>query len=217
MNSLVTTRSKKRLMNHGFILAASAVALFLAVTLIRSEDRKYQWSMATGYVSIMLLALSLLIGPFNVYTKRLNPVSSDLRRDVGIWCGVIGLAHVVIGIQVHMGNLWLYFFRGVDGDAGFKLRSDLFGAANYIGFIGTILLVTLLLLSNDLSLRLLKSRRWKMIQRWNYFLFAAVLVHGIMYQAIEKRLLSIVIVFAIIMVLPIIGQLAGFRIKKLEK
>jgi len=172
--------------------------------------------MATGYVSIILLALSLLIGPFNLYTKRLNPVSSDLRRDVGIWCGVIGLLHVVIGIQVHMGNIWLYFFKEVKGESAFQLRDDIFGAANYVGLVAALLLLTLLILSNDVSMRLLKSRRWKKIQRWNYILFAGVLAHGILYQVIEKRIAWIVIVFAIIMIMPVIGQLVGFTIKKRE-
>ena len=217
MSLAITQRSRTRFINHGVILAASIIALFVGVALIESPDRKYQWSMATGYVSIILLALTLLIGPFNVYTRRLNPISSDLRRDIGIWCGFVGLAHVVIGIQVHMGNIWLYFFKSVEGGNAFNLRTDLFGAANYIGLIGTILLIILLMLSNDLSLRLLKPSRWKMIQRWNYFLFAAVLIHGIMYEIIENRILSIVIVFGTIMLLPIVGQLIGFRVKQQER
>jgi len=214
--SALTTRFRSRLINHSIIIVASAVLLFVAVALIDSPDRKYQWSMATGYVSIILLALSLLIGPFNVYTRRLNPVSSDIRRDIGIWCGVIGLLHVVIGIQVHMGNIWLYFFKEVGGERAFQLRDDIFGAANYVGLIAALLLLTLLILSNDISMRLLKTRRWKKIQRWNYFLFAAVLMHGILYQVIENRIPPIIIVFAIVMMMPIVGQLIGFTIKRRE-
>ncbi len=124
--------------------------------------------MGTGYVSIILLAITLLIGPLNIYAKRLNPVSTDLRRDVGIWCGLTGLPHVVVGIQVHMGNIWLYFFRAVRGEDSYKFRDDLFGFTNYIGLLAGLLLVVLLLLSNNISIRWLKSKRWKSIQQWNY-------------------------------------------------
>jgi sulfoxide reductase heme-binding subunit YedZ len=213
----MTTRFQSRLINHTIIVVASAVLLLVGIALIDSPDRKYQWSMATGYVSIILLALSLLIGPFNVYTRRLNPVSSDLRRDIGIWCGVVGILHVAIGIQVHMGNIWLYFFKKIDGPDAFRLRDDIFGAANYVGLAATLVLLTLVLLSNDISLRWLRSDRWKRIQRWNYFLFAAVLVHGILYQIIENRIFPIIIVFAVVMLIAIIGQLVGFTIKKRER
>lgn len=216
MNS-VNTRLKARIVNHAIIIAGSAAALWAAVMLIDSEDLKFRWSMATGYVSIILLGLSLVIGPYNVYTKRLNPMSSDIRRDVGIWCGVIGLAHVIIGIQVHMGNIWLYFFKRVEGEGAFKLRADLFGAANYFGLAATVILLILLLLSNDLSLKLLKPSRWKMFQRWNYILFLTVLIHAVMYQSIENRMLPVVTVFCIIMIIPVIGQVVGFTKKILEK
>lgn len=213
----VSSRFSIRLKHHLMLLIGIGVLLTAFIQLIPGDDLKYLWSMGTGYVSIILLGITLLIGPINVYTKKVNPISTDLRRDVGIWCGVIGLAHVVVGIQVHMGNILLYFFKSVEGGKAFELRGDLFGAANYIGLAGTILLMILLLLSNDLSLRLLKPRRWKMIQRWNYFLFVAVLAHGVMYQIIEKRMLPIIVVFAIIMLLPTIGQLFGFTIKKQER
>lgn len=170
--------------------------------------------MGTGYVSIILLAITLLIGPINIYKMRANPVSTDLRRDVGIWCGFIGLAHLVIGIQVHMGNIWLYFFKAVEGENSYKLRDDLFGFSNYTGLLAALLLVVLLLLSNDLSLKWLKTKRWKSIQRWNYILFALVLVHGIMYQIIEKRIAVIVVLFALIMLIPVISQSIGFTINR---
>ncbi len=166
--------------------------------------------MGTGYVSIILLAATLLIGPINIYTKRVNPVSTDLRRDVGIWCGLTGLAHVVVGIQVHMGNIWLYFFKAVEGEHSYEFRKDLFGFSNYAGLVAGLLLVILLLLSNDISLKWLGAKRWKNIQRWNYIFFGLVLAHGIMYQIIENRASTIIILFSLIMILPLVGQSFGF-------
>ena len=66
------------------------------------------------------------------------------------------------------------------------------------------------LLSNDLSLKMLKPKRWKSIQRLSYVLFILILAHGIMYQIVEKRTVTIIIVFALIMIVPVIVQLPGF-------
>ena len=167
--------------------------------------------MATGYTSIILLAATLMIGPMNLIKKRNNPVSSNLRRDIGIWCGIIGLVHVVIGIQVHMGNIFLYFFKAVEGEDAFVLRKDLFGAANYTGLVAALILLILLLLSNDISLKLLRPRRWKSLQRWSYFFFALTLAHVIMYQVIEKRVVGLVILMSLIMLTAIVYQVRGFN------
>jgi sulfoxide reductase heme-binding subunit YedZ len=213
----MSPRFKVRLKHHFTLLIVTGVLLFLFIRLIPGDDVKYLWSMATGYVSIILLAGTLLIGPFNVYKKRLNPVSTDLRRDIGIWCGLIGLLHIVIGIQVHMGNIWLYFFNAVEGINSYQLRDDVFGIANYTGLLAGVILLVLLFLSNDLSLHWLKTQRWKTIQRWNYILFALVLTHGILYQVIEKRMIIFIVLFAGIMMLPAIAQTIGFRITKSKK
>ncbi len=207
---ILSSRFKTRTKHHTALFMITGVLLFIFVKSIPGDDIKYLWSMGTGYVSIILLAITLLIGPMNIYAKKLNPMSTDLRRDVGIWCGLTGLAHVIVGIQVHMGNIWLYFFKAIQDDDSYKLRSDLFGFSNYTGLLAGMLLVVLLVLSNDISLKWLRSKRWKSIQRWNYLLFALVLAHGIMYQIIEKRIVAIIILFSVIMLLPIIGQSIGF-------
>ena len=213
----LSTRFRTRMKHHVILFAVTGGLLFIFVKLIPGDDLKYLWSMGTGYVSIIILAITLLIGPLNIYSKKLNPVSTDIRRDVGIWCGLTGLAHLIIGIQVHMGNIWLYFVKAVQSNDSYKLRSDLFGFSNYAGLIAVLLLVVLLLLSNDFSLKWLRSNRWKSIQRWNYVLFALVLAHGIMYQTIEKRASVIIIPFSVIMLLPMVGQSIGFTLTKKSK
>lgn len=210
----VAARFKTRAKHHVILLFATGALLVLFIKLIPGDDVTYLWSMATGYAGIILLATTLLIGPLNIYAGRANPVSTDLRRDVGIWCGLTGLAHIVVGIQVHMGNIWLYFFKAVQGEDSYRLRNDLFGFSNYTGLLAGLLLVILLLLSNDISLKLLKTKRWKSIQQWNYALFVLVLLHGMMYQVIEKRIAVIIILFSLIMLLPIIAQSIGFSITR---
>ncbi|MEJ0029873.1 MAG: ferric reductase-like transmembrane domain-containing protein [Bacteroidota bacterium] len=200
------TRAKQ----HILICVAASVCIFIIYQVVPGTDKKYLWSMATGYTSIILLTATLIIGPLNVLNKRNNPTSSNLRRDIAIWCGLIGLAHVVVGIQVHMGNMLLYFFKAVEGEEGFALRSDLFGAANYTGLAAAIILLMLLMLSNDISLRLLRPARWKSLQRWSYALFILTLGHAVMYQVIEKRTVALVLLMISIMLVAVVYQVRGF-------
>jgi len=209
MKTLKSARFKVRVKHHLILSAVIGLLLFAFIKWIPGNDLKYLWSMSTGYTSIILLAITLLLGPISIYNKRPNPVSSDLRRDVGIWCGLVGLLHIIVGIQVHMGNIWLYFFKAVQGEDSFVFRDDLFGVANYTGFLAGLIMIVLLLLSNDISLKWLRVKRWKNIQKWNYAFFALILAHGIMFQIIEKRIPAIVILFAIIMLIPLIGQSFG--------
>lgn len=166
--------------------------------------------MSTAYVSLLLLGLTLVTGPVNLLLKRRNPVSTDLRRDIGIWSGIIGLAHVAIGWQVHMGNMLLYFFKEDKTTNELTLRSDLFGFANYTGLAGALILALLLALSNDLSLKKLKAPRWKYWQRWNYVFYLLVIIHAISYQVIEKRVVPYPILLSIL-ILPVLAfQVIGY-------
>ncbi len=213
--SLRWQRAKHRALRHHLVLAIVSAALLFAVygyVGIEADDEVYMWSMATAYVSMALLVATLSTGPVNVLRGRRNPVSTDLRRDLGIWAGLIGLAHVVIGLQVHFrGKMWFYFVREVEETKELVLRADLFGFANYTGVLAALVLILLLALSNDLSLRRLKAGRWKALQRWNYALFTLAVVHGIAYQVIEDRKAGYVVLLAVMAGLAIMLQLAGVR------
>jgi sulfoxide reductase heme-binding subunit YedZ len=119
------------------------------------------------------------------------------------------VAHVVIGIQVHMGNPWLYFFRQVGPAKHLVLRGDLFGWTNYAGLVATLLLVFLLALSNDWSLHVMGAARWKAWQSANYILFALVAVHGVLFQVIEKRRTGWVITLGLMLAVVLGARLAA--------
>ena len=211
-------RTIQRLLLHhlplGMATAAGLLGLqaFLATT---ADDQLFIWSMATGYMGLALLCATLVVGAVNVVRGRRNPVSTDIRRDIGIWAGLLGLAHVLVGIQVHFrGRWWMYFVREVEGTADLALRRDLFGFANYTGMGATIILVLLLALSNDLSLRRLKARRWKSLQRWNYGLMLLVAVHAAAYQIIEQRQTGFVALLTLFVLGTVAAQALGFRLRR---
>ena len=202
-------RLRRRAVQHHLPLFIVSLALAAGLYFqLDSDDVRWRLSMSTGYVGLALVGRSLLLGPLHVLRERPNPVSFDLRRDVGIWAGILSLAHVVVGLQVHLrGQMWAYF---VNSDLVFPyVRTNLFGAANYTGLAATGVLIMLLALSNDLTLRRLGTVQWKKLQRWNYAGFGLVLVHGIAYQLVENRSLPYVMIFATLVLLVLVLQGAG--------
>jgi sulfoxide reductase heme-binding subunit YedZ len=201
----------RRIRRHIGLALAGAALTAGVFYLVQSPYVLVRVSMATAYAGLALLGAALATGPWNVLRSRPNPVSTDLRRDIGIWAGVLGLVHVAVGLQVHMGgDIWQYFFYP-PAPRRLLVRLDPFGLANYSGLGVTLILAVLLALSNDRSLRWLGARRWKLAHRSAYVGFALVVGHGMLYQLIEKRSLPFVALFATLAVAVIILQLAGFR------
>src|SRR5215213_4497747 len=76
---------RRRLLQHHVPVAlASAVALVVLIGLSPRRDgfSIQQLASPTGDVAVVLLAVTLLIGPANLLLRRANPVNSYLRRDV---------------------------------------------------------------------------------------------------------------------------------------
>jgi len=134
-----------------------------------------------------------------------NPVSFDLRRDLGIWAGISALVHTAFGLNVHLrGRMWLYFL-----DTRYHLRRDAFGFGNYTGVVASLIFALLLALSNDVSVSKLGVERWKSLQRWAYAAVALTGAHAIAYQQVEKRSLLFEVALYILLGIVSIFQLAG--------
>jgi methionine sulfoxide reductase heme-binding subunit len=208
----------RRIRRHLWLAALSGIMLALFWVLLPYPGAIARLSFGSAYAGLALLAASLILGPINVLRKRPNPVSFDLRRDVGIWAGSVGLFHVVVGLQAHLGGeFWRYFLYRVPTPADpLPIRFDLFGLANHTGLAATLVLVLLLALSNDLALRWLRSRRWKSLQRWNYAAFGLVALHGAGYQVNSGRPPALVALFLGMIAAVVIIQVAGYRARASE-
>jgi hypothetical protein len=85
------------------VLAAIAVVATLAFLLLfSSPDIIWRLSMATAYAGLLYLAAALSIGAINVLRRAPNPLSINLRRDIGIVAGILALAHTIVGLLVHL-------------------------------------------------------------------------------------------------------------------
>lgn len=216
MSATQRTRMRHRILAHHLpLLALSAMSIAALYSTRPFRDAITRASFATAYPALILLAITLLIGPWNLIRKQRNPVSGDLRRDIGIWAGILGVAHSVIGQLVHLrGRPWLYYVYAQKQHKSFPLRHDLFGFANYTGVLGALILIALLATSNDLSIRRLGTPRWKQLQRWNYAIFALVAAHTIAYQTSEKQHTIFVVAAATSIGLTLALQIAGFLVRK---
>ena len=195
--------------------AVIAPALWAAFAIAAKGTVIEGLSFATAYVSVLLLVATLSVGPLNLIRARPNPVSTHLRRDLGIWAAIAGIAHTALGLQVHMGGrLSAYFIFPESANALRVDASTVFVAANYMGALATVIFVMLMSLSNDFALRRAGAQRWKSLQRWSYVLVGLVILHGALYQLLEKRRFEAMALFGILVAGVVLLQIRGILIAK---
>ncbi len=199
-------------MRHHLPLFLVSFLLTAALYLTRPyRDVISRSSFATAYPALLLLAATLATGPWNVLRKRRNPVSSDLRRDLGIWAGILALAHSATGQMVHLrGRPWLYYVYEHPARHTLPFRHDLFGVSNDTGLASALVVIALLATSNDYSLRRLGTPQWKRLQRWNYAAFALAAIHTAAYLSSEKNSATFVVGSALCVAIVIALQTAGY-------
>lgn len=202
-------RARRRLRHHALI-ASAALTLGGAVALLFGGDLRTRLSAGTAYASLACLGATLALGPLNLIRGRRNPVSLDLRRDVGVWGGALGVAHAVIGLTVHMRGRMREYFLVPDATPA-TLRLDAFGIANQLGVLSALVLIVLVAVSNDVALRRLGGARWKQVQRTTYLAVGAMALHGLLYQVMERRPLPFVVALAAALLVALGLQLRGIR------
>lgn len=209
---MTSVRARQRVRHHALIALSAVAAGALARVLFGPAPFREGLSIGLAYASLALLAFSLALGPLNVLRGRANPLSSDLRRDVGIWAGVTALAHTAVGLTVHMrGRMQLYFLPPDDARGALPIRLDAFGLANHLGLLCALVLVVLMALSNDRALRALGAARWKSLQRLNYLCIGALVGHGVLYQLLERRGLALAAGFVALIGITLTLQVSGWR------
>ncbi len=214
--NIQTQRLRSRIYQHHVpLLVACSIIVAVLYTTRPYKDVLTRLSFSTAYPALALLALTLLIGPWNLLRRKKNPVSGDLRRDVGIWAGVLGLIHVAVGQNVHLrGRPWLYYVYEHQAHGPSGLRHDLFGFNNYTGLFGSLVLIALLATSNDWSLRRLGTPQWKQLQRLNYLCFALSAAHAIGYQVMENQKATFEVAAVSCIAIAFLFQIVGFGLRR---
>lgn len=207
-----TRRGRARIARHHLPLACAAAAMVAALAAwVDSPSLSYRLSIATAYVGLVLLSLTLAIGPLHVLWRgRPPPVSIDLRRDVGVVGALASLAHALIGLTVYADpRLYVLYPVAEWSRRVVPVRFDVFGWANYAGVAAVGLLLMLLAISGDWALRRYGAARWKELQQLAYWAFVLVVAHGMLYQRLEQRDHALVQAFGWIYGAVVVLQLAG--------
>jgi DMSO/TMAO reductase YedYZ heme-binding membrane subunit len=161
---------------------------------------------SSGYVALGLLGLTLLVGPANLLLRRRNPVSTYLRRDLGTWTAIFSVIHVIAGFEVGDGGTFGFLdFFVADG----RPLTSSFGLGNWTGLAALVIVVGLLAISTNRSVRELKAERWKNLQRLNYTLFALVVLHSIFYGALSRMTSPFTIILIYTVTAVLVGQAVG--------
>jgi sulfoxide reductase heme-binding subunit YedZ len=207
-------KDRGRRLTHAALALLAAVGCYFTFTLTPGFRPVHSLTIGLGYTSLILIVVTLVIGPLQLLRRKRNPVNINLRRDTGIWAGVTGGLHVVFGFQVHMnGDIVQYFFERTPHHGLRPLPLiDLFGFSNYTGAVATIALILLLFLSNDLSLKWLRGPLWKWLQRLNYALIVLSLAHTVGYQAVVEREEVMTLIVLGLTAATVLAQMAGVAI-----
>ena len=158
-------------------VAALTVATVLLFWLTRTDWHwMHAWNRAFADASLVLLAITLAIGPL---ARLWTPAARWLvwRRELGIWTVFAALGHVLIvlvgWVEWDLGRLFYsfnLFKRDWALDQGFAL-------ANLLGIVTLGYAVVQLATSNDASVRLLGGPGWKFVQQGAYTLYALAALH----------------------------------------
>ena len=168
---------------------------------------------STGYISLIILAISLLIGPLNLLLNNKNPISTYFRRDISITGGILAVIHTVAGLFVHLrGKTYLYFLNKSDG--GYSIRLDNFGLGNYTGLISILIIIMLMITSNDYFLKKMSPGNWKNFQRLSYLMFILTLIHCYFYRIGKENLNTLYFLYIPLLSIVLIFQMMGMVKRK---
>ena len=205
---------RQRIVRHVMIALANIACVLLFWELFSMRrDVISRLSISTAYPALFLTVAAMVIGPWKVLRGRTTAVSFDLRRDLGIWAGIMALLHTGVGLNVHLRRRpWLYFI-----DEHHRMRHDLFGIGNDTGLLAALLFLFLLAISNDLSLRRLGAPTWKSLQRWTYIAVGFTLMHAAAYQFVEKRQVAYLALLWVTITTITVLQAGGWRRMKRKR
>lgn len=172
------------------LLAALLTALLTARALaVPAKQLPLQHALNLGlaYAALVLLALALAIGPLARLEARFFGRLVTVRREIGVVGGLLALAHVVLSTRLHVKwQLPLFFFNLKNGRI-VELNDRVDGIANWLGLAALLLLVPILLTSNDRAERFLGAPGWKWLQSHTYTLFALAAFHTAIFLQVAVK------------------------------
>lgn len=181
----------------------------------KADGELWRFNVATGSVALILLVITLSIGPLRVLRGAgRRRVHLPWRRVTGVWATVFAVLHFPGGLAMHSKGwrIWGPFQR-ILPEAGNLI--DSYGVAYWAGLGALLLLAVLAATSRDESLRRLGAVRWKRLHLLAYPALALVIVHVPSMQYSERRDLWHAAISSSVLAFVVVVQLAGYlRVKR---
>jgi methionine sulfoxide reductase heme-binding subunit len=163
---------------HIFTLVLAALLVYLFGVIHGQWSAMHRWNKATADASLLLLTMTMAIGPVSRFWPRLRRLV-PVRREFGIYAIVLALVHTLIIFDgwIEWDFARLFGFEFHPGLGHYVMVQHGFGLANAIGLLALVYGMVLALTSSDRAVRLLGGPTWKFIQGAAYVLWALVVVH----------------------------------------
>jgi sulfoxide reductase heme-binding subunit YedZ len=165
LRSAMRGLARKTLVRH-VLVAVFATGLVLGFAAVHAQfSPMHRWNRAFGDASLVLIALSMGLGPLTRFLRGAVPFL-PFRRELGIYGCVLVLVHgaIILVGWVQWDLMRLFGFEWHPELMTYVMFQHGFGLANAIGIAALVLAVLLAATSSDFAMRRLGLSGWKFLQ-----------------------------------------------------
>ncbi|MHA1559230.1 MAG: ferric reductase-like transmembrane domain-containing protein [Alphaproteobacteria bacterium] len=164
---------------HLVVLVFAALGTYAFLESRAEWSAMHRWNRATGDMSVVLIGLSMALGPL----ARLWTVSRRAipwRREMGIYGVLLAAIHTVIILAgwVEWDLIRIIGYELNPATNSYVMFQHGFGLANVIGIVALTYGAVLALTSSNWSQGLLGGSVWKFLQQSAYVLWMLIVIHA---------------------------------------
>ena len=163
---------------HLLVLIAAGLGTYAFIESRAEWSEMHRWNRAVGDMSLVMVALSLAIGPLARLWKPFR-TAIPWRREIGIYGVLLGFVHtyIILNGWVEWDLIRIFGYEKNPLTGSYVMLQHGFALANVIGIIALLYGAVLALASNDWSQRVLSGPVWKFLQQGAYVLWMLIIIH----------------------------------------
>lgn len=165
LRSVMRGLAQKALVRH-VLVALLAAGLVLGFAAVHAQfSPMHRWNRAFGDASLVLISLSMGLGPLTRFLRAAVPLL-PFRREMGIQGCLLAVVHAAIVLVgwVEWDLMRLFGFEWHPELLAYVMFQHGFGLANAIGIAALVLVGLLAATSSDFAMRHLGLSGWKFLQ-----------------------------------------------------
>lgn len=162
---LTIVASRRPILRHLLVILLGMGLLAAFAGVHAQWSPMHRWNRAVGDASLVLVVLSVSLGPLSRLLRALSPLL-PFRRALGIHACLYALLHsaIILVGWVDFDLMRLFGFEWHPAREAYVMLQQGFALANAIGLVALMLVVLLAMTSSDLALRRLGASGWKFLQ-----------------------------------------------------